>query len=288
MSLSIFRRIEPPIFQVGLAINQYATWLTWSEPFRRFLGKIAHALQTLPTPPLVCVSGLDKYNLTYSYPPSALGHTRRQFLGFARSLSAVQPQNKLFLLHDLFTPDLDGPGLCKVFAFLRGTLVELIGEDHAAMYTPLGQTGSRVGNFPLHADLYIPRILFNVFEAVPDDETGASLFLPVSTLRKLMAEIMSLPYEIESLILRLLEEESDFDGFEILDNLLHGQGVWVRELEKAMECNQVRIKLHSGQGYLLDDRRWLHGREAPNGGVPSNRLHRLVFSRERSHDTRLT
>jgi hypothetical protein len=139
----------------------------------------------------------------------------------------------------------------------------------------------RAGNFPLHADLYIPRILFNVFEAVPDDDTGASLFLPVSTLRKLMSGITSLPYEIENLILAIIEQQSEFDGFEVLDNLLHGHWVWVRDLEHAMERKQLRIKLRPGQGYLLDDRKWLHGREAPKGGVPANRLHRLIFSGDR-------
>jgi hypothetical protein len=52
-----------------------------------------------------------------------------------------------------------------------------------------------------------------------------------------------------------------------------------------MEQRQLRIKLYAGQGYLLSDRAWLHGRDAPRGGVPINRLHRLVFGRARKRSS---
>jgi hypothetical protein len=285
MSADVFDRIDPPIPHVGLPINEHAVWLTWSQSFRRFLRQSADVIRNLPAPGLVRVAGLAKYNSTFSYWPRTYADFGRRILSFSRSLIAVAPESKLFLLHGLFTPDLDGPGLHKLFATFRDAFVQLAGNERAAMYTPLGQTGSRIGDFPLHADLYIPRVLFNVFEAVPDDGSGASLFLPVPKLRLLMPEISSLPYDVETLILSLLEEDSDYDGFELLDDLLHGPGVWVGDLEAAMERNQLRIKLHSGEGYLLDDRKWLHGRDAATGGVPPNRLHRLVFSPPKARST---
>jgi len=41
-----------------------------------------------------------------------------------------------------------------------------------ALYAPL--TPGNNGEFPLHCDMYIPKRLFNVFDDVPDDDSGAS------------------------------------------------------------------------------------------------------------------
>jgi len=79
-------------------------------------------------------------------------------------------------------------------------------------------------------------------------------------------------------ILASLQRETARDGFDTLYHLLHGPHEWVPDLEREIEQRQLRIKLRSGQGYLLHDGSWLHGREAPKDGVTADRLHRLVFA----------
>jgi hypothetical protein len=276
----IFRRIDPPATHPALPINCHATWYTWSEPFRTFLRDAAAELRRLARPPLVSVPGLVRYDTTFSRSPTELSDTRLQprLRSFARSLHAIKPPRRLILFDGLIGRDLGAGELRALFALVRGALVEFAGDPRAAMYSPLGDTGRREGAFPLHADLYIPQLLFNVFDQVPTNDSGASLFLPVSALRELTAAVPCLPPAVRGRILRLFEHESGRDRFDVLYDLLHGRShAWVPELERCMEKRQLRLKLHSGQGYLLHDRAWLHGREAPKGGVPSNRVQRLVF-----------
>jgi hypothetical protein len=280
MARDIFHPIDPPTVQAGLPINQHATWHTWSKPFSDFLREASPDLRALGAPPLVRLPGLAQYHMTFSHSSTqwtSVGLQRR-FASFAQALHVTRLGPRLILFDRLIGPDLDGTELHALFALFRDALAEFAGDRRAAMYTPLGEVGKGVREFPLHADLYIPQLLFNVFDNVPADESGASLFLSVSTLRELIPGIKTLPPAVGKRILAMFDRDSTADRFEALYDLLHGEHKWVRPLERVMEQQQLRIKLQSGQGYLLNDRTWLHGREAPNGGVPVNRVHRLVFT----------
>lgn len=276
---SIFRKIDPPSSQASLPINRYATWHTWSESFRVFLCQTAAELRRLGPSRLRRVGGLHVYDRTYSWSPAKWSddRIRRRFDLFARSLNAVRPGRRIMLFDGMIVPGLNSAELRTLFALLRGTLIELAGDERAAMYQPLGEVGKNAGEFPLHADLYIPPMLFNVFDQVAPDDGAASIFLSVAALHKLIPTVMSLPAPKGKAIIAIFERESPTDRFEMLYDLLHGSHRWVRDLEQAMGQRQLRIKLRAGQGYLLHDRMWLHGRDAPCGGVPINRVHRLVF-----------
>jgi len=238
-------------------------------------------LQRPVTPPLRRVGGLDQYDRTYSWSSTYWTdeNLRKRFTSFVRSLAATRPNREIILLDGLISENIDSRRLHTLFALLRGVLVELADDERAAMYAPLGEIGARAGDFLLHADLYVPSILFNVFDQVPRDGSGASTFLSVTSLRKLLRALPSLPARKAKTILELFKQEPRVDRFDVLYDLLHGDHPWVPELERAMEQRQLRIKLHRGQGYLLSDRAWLHGRDAPLGGVPANRVRRLVFGR---------
>jgi hypothetical protein len=281
MAQRIFRRTAPPAGHADLPVNRQASWYTWSEPFLMFLTDAAEELTRLANPPFVRVQGLQDYNRTYSSSPSELRDRRlaRRLLGFARSLHTTRPSARLMLLDDVRNDVLGAGRLKSLFALLRGALVELTGDEHEAMYTPLGDVGKRVRSFPLHADLYLPRILFNVFDNVPEGDSGASTFLPVTTLAGIIPEVRLLPRVTGKRILAMFDREPASDRFDALYDLLHGDHPWVKPLELAMTSRQFRVKLHAGQGYLLNDRAWLHGREAPAGGVAEDRVHRLVFAR---------
>jgi hypothetical protein len=276
---AIFCETKPPPEQSHLPINKFATWCTWSKSFRDFLREAASELQRLATPPLCHVESLDQYDHTYSWSSEHWtdDNLRERFVSFVRSLAATRPHREIVLLDGLMGVDVDSMRLHALFALLRGALVELVGDERAAMYAPLGEVGPRAGEFLLHADLYVPPILFNVFDQVACDESGASTFLSVTSLRKLLHASPSLPARKAKTILGLFEQETQVDRFDVLYDLLHGDHPWVPHLERAMEQRQMRIKLHAGQGYFLTDRAWLHGRDAPRGGVSNNRVRRLVF-----------
>jgi hypothetical protein len=201
---------------------------------------------------------------------------------FARSLATVRPGKRIMLFDHLIGRYLDSRRLHALFAALRSALVDIARSEHAAMYTPPGDAGKREGQFPLHADLYVPRYLFNVFDNTPSGPSGASLFLPVGELRRILKGVPSLPHSTRSEILSLFNSQATRDNYSAQYDLLHGRHRWVPELESKMRSQQMRILLRSGQGYLLHDRIWLHGREAPKGGVPIDRFRRLIFNPVRS------
>jgi len=274
----IFHTIDSTSAHADSPINHYAKWYTWSGPFRELLHALSPALRALSSPRLSRVRGLTLYNQTYSWPPQRLERPLRERFGsFVDAFAAIRPGRKLMLFDRLIGPHLDSQALHALLALLRGALVMRAGDPRAAMYTPLGEVGEVAGGFPLHADLYIPPFLFNVFDNVATQEGGVSTFLPVVTLRKLIPSIWSLPALQGRTILTLLDHAVQKDQFEVLYDLLHGHHRWVGALERAMERRQLSIRFAPGQGYLLHDRKWLHGRAATKGNVPIDRVRRLVF-----------
>jgi len=80
-------------------------------------------------------------------------------------------------------------------------------------------------------------------------------------------------------ILSHLNSNDNKDHFQEFFNLLHGvKHSWTNELEEKMKKEQKKIKFRHGQGYLIHDRVWLHGRMTTTGTVKPNRLHRLSFN----------
>ena len=186
--------------------------------------------------------------------------------------------DEIAFLSGLFDDDFGPRGLHTFFAGLRAVLVELSGDPGDALYSPLGVTGPRAGSFRLHADLYGPEVLLNVFDKVPGDGSGESVFLSVPEFASILSETPTMTADARRDILLHFAEETGTDRYNRFFDLVYGRDrPWGADLERRMRERQLPIRLDSGQGYLIHDRRWLHGREAPTGGVAAHRLHRLVF-----------
>jgi hypothetical protein len=285
IAVVIFEKTNPPSRQAKLVINREACWYTWSESFRSLFPAWSACVKSLSEPELMYFPELKKYNYTFTLPCSVIADDRlqRQLMGAVRALYNMRMPRNILLLTRLFDRHLDGHALHYLFAFLRGGLIQLSGNPMSALHTPLADVGPKASAFPLHADLYGPQVLFNVFDNVPEDSSGASVFLRKGELGRLMKRIKPMSNTIRHQILDCFGCKIGEDRFRELNDLLHGkENPWVKELERSMKACQLRVKLHSGQGYLIHDRAWLHGREAPKGGVPPNRMHRLVFDVSRT------
>lgn len=278
--MSIFQQTEPPRKQARLVINRYASWYTWSVEFRAVCKRLSAELDTLKKPKAVRILGGKEYDNTFSIDISSIADKAlaRRLSFFARSLYELQVSDRLMLFDNMLGEELTGRGLHFIFAYFREAIVELTANPMSALSQPLYREFKEPKDFPLHSDLYIPKILFNLFEDVPDDSSGASLFLPVPLFLKILSGLKSIDEVSRQRIVRIITGEQSKDCYEEFYYLLHGDDKeWKRELEKQMTLRQMRIKLYSGQGYLINDRLWLHGREGPSKGVSRNRLHRLIF-----------
>lgn len=275
----VFAEIPVPQGFEGSPLARASKWLTWSPEFLDFAKRWSpgHVRQ----PQVVTVNGDSHYDRTFTSDPSVFedGEFAAELRRYAEGLTRLEPGDRLYLLDGLLDEDLDGLGLRALLAALRDALVREQRDPHAALYAPLGSTGPSSGHFRLHADLYLPHKMMNIFDQVPGDRSGASLFLPIAGLYEALAEA-DVPGEVAEQLGDLLDGQLQHDGFHRMQQLIYPPdgAPWSSGLELAMMRRCRRLRLGPGQGYLINDRRWLHGREAPTGGVHPRRLHRLVFS----------
>jgi len=256
-------------------------WTTWSPEARRLLQDLTDVTDCLPEPALVRFGdGEYDYTLDLSRTERLGPNLAARLAAFGRGLHRLATPSPI-LFSNLLGPNISRPALRVALAGARTTIVQLTGDQRSAIYAPLGIVGeTEQEEFPLHADLYPPALLLNVFDDVPDDDSGASIFLPAAKLTRAVGELLDMPNLVKREIADCLTRSASEDRYERFYDLLHGDHPWTERLEHTMEANCVTVRLCRGEGYLIHDRYWLHGRTAPTGGVPRDRLHRLIFDNE--------
>lgn len=228
---------------------------------------------------MVDVPGCEPYESTYDV---AFERIRRLdacegLLEFAKALEAYSPRTSLLAFDRLLDGRIDSEMLYALFVAFRACLCKIARDQKRALCTPV-RAVARDAGFPLHADLFPREKLFIVFDDVSPADGGASLFLGVRMLLALLEKTESCPPRVRRRVRTLLCSRLHQDGFDELYELLHGCGnPWVPDLECRMAEKQIVFRFRRGQGYLIDDRRWLHGRRASEIPVTSRRFRRLVF-----------
>ncbi|HVR38393.1 MAG TPA: hypothetical protein VMU84_04805 [Thermoanaerobaculia bacterium] len=255
----------------------HARWLTWSPSFRAALARHRDAARRL-RPALRALVPTQEYSRTFSISLAALGTRAINDLSpFAASLASWSPQSDVYFFTDLSCVA-EGWSVRQLFATLRALIVRVTGNKWTALYTPLATLGATAGDFPLHCDLYVPEILFNVFDRVPKDESGSTILLPRSEFLRILAATKSVPQSVAARIRTLLTEPTTQDSYDEFFDLVHGsEHPWSQPLATSLAKKQRTIHLGRHEGYLLHDRQWLHGRTQPSGVVRRDRVHRLIY-----------
>jgi hypothetical protein len=236
---------------------------------------------SLPNPVVIRLRGQTAYrDYPYSYSVS-LSRLRSRVLRddlllLGRSLRCTSIGDELVFFDRLFSDGINGAKLRFLFAGLRSALVEITGDPFSALHVPLESTDT--GDFPLHADLFRPSILFNVYDCAERGESGASTFLAARDFLRIAKAHKSIPSSAQNRMRDLLRGEMIGDGFDRFFDLLYGRRrPWANSLSLRMRSYSLQIKLESGQGYMLRDRKWLHGRLPVEKRVGTSRLQRLIF-----------
>ena len=282
------------------------TW-TWSEPARAALRTFcAHATE-LPAPTTVVyaphehdaeelagfearrnAAGILPHEASPSWhleldrcPPAA----RAAIVEVARALgSQPLPPGGAAALTGLAEPVADGL-MAHVVGALRAAFVELHGGDGlAAIAKPtdrsgehpeLGETGD--GAIYPHADLWRPERIIGIFDEVVPGH-GRPILLPLTVLWPLAAQA-GMPArarrELEELLATASERSSTYEAFA---GGLFDDPLWGEPLAELAHANAMELPGATGDGYLVDDRRWLHGRSAlPWRLYPRERRHRRLY-----------
>jgi hypothetical protein len=189
---------------------------------------------------------------------------------------AIAPGRNVLVLERLMDNGIDSDLLLSLFVLFRACLVCASGNPSQAMCRPVNPVARDAG-FPLHADLFLHRRLLLVFDDVADSG-GASLFLSVPVMTRLLRENHACPARVQLRVATLLRDRRPIDRFDEFFDLLHnGRHPWVPGLKERMAEHQFVLPLRRGEGYLIDDRAWLHGRMPSDIPVRSRRFRRLSF-----------
>jgi hypothetical protein len=226
------------------------------------------------------VKACEPYGGTYHLPRLAPGDALLHAINaLAEALLRLRLDDEMLLLRDMFGAHLDRAQFHRLLALLRGSLVAIVGDERASLYSPPKEERKKQNDFALHADLFVVDRLLLVFDDVPDDGSGRSTFLPRARLASLLEGVRTLRDPVRARIMRLLTAPIRRDSFNRLYSLLHGDHPWHTDLARALERDQLTIGLGRGEGYLIHDRHWLHGREVVSRPVGRQRFRRLIFGR---------
>lgn len=281
-SMELFTPISPP--KVCPLRENSVRWYTWSQDARNALGLLRESLARIPSPSIVQFGqGEYEHSLTLN-PPKAIGREMRRMLSrLTECLHAIRCRSRLWLFDGLIDAEIDGRTLRAFLAICRSELVKLARDPASAIYQPLGYpsgsefTPTDQGDFPLHADLYPPAFLFNIFDNVPADGSGASVFCERLTLQLSLERGDQLERFAACQLKELLREPITWDRYDKFFDFLHGSHPWSSRVKRALRRHSCQMVFRRGQGFLLHDRRWLHGRRSPSARIQPDRLHRFVF-----------
>jgi hypothetical protein len=279
---------------------------TWGEEWRPLLGRFAEQARTMRPVQRISYESLPLwmrakvawsklrtgheghtlYTLTWHLPVNEIpdGGLRREMLDFARAMYHYElPPGDAVIL----TGMLDGPGAdgaLHLFGWLRAALAAMSGEESSAIAAPTGQAGDEDGSFALHADMWIPALLFNVFNHVVPGQ-GASLLLSMDEMWDVAAEA-GVPAEVRAAMADARVEAGECDYFEQFNGLLYDDHAWTHDVRRALIAAAMEVPMAPGQGYFVNDREWLHGRTAlaPDALPPElkeDRLYRLAYNNAR-------
>jgi len=284
--MSMFSADTVPARLKNNPLAQESLWLTWSPAFRRLIAHLRQAGALRRRVSVTRVPSCKPYDKTYTISYGKLASELRQGIQqFLPSLMAQQSGKKAIFFRRMLSPSLSSNEIRAVFALLREAFIEQHDNPAASLYSP----EKNDPGFNLHADLYFATKLWLIFDDVPDDGSGASLFLTRKQLLRSMQTVPGVPKKAHHAVAQLLDLPLAKDSYNKMYDLIYDQRKpWCQRLQTAMTRGMQTVCLYRGEGYLIDDRNWLHGRSPVSQAVTHRRFHRLTFDMDRDYGTQKT
>jgi hypothetical protein len=274
---ALFKKIAAPSRQQ--LPGKPIPWYTWSDDFLEFVPAIKKAHKKAGDPLFLHLKHFKMYNYTFSSPLDKLDEGFiNDFIPFCRAIRQQRLGNRILFFDNLINQKINGGLFHYIIGLFRSTLSRINKDEMSALYAPLTVT-THEDDFPLHCDLYIPRVLWNVFEEVAPGDDGASTFLTTKDFFEKVAPHSGMPAGVVKKLRKLIYIENNKDRYEDFFSLLYdNSNSWTNDLKEQINLHVQRLKFRKGQGYMIHDRLWMHGRDRCYGQVTGKRLHRLIFN----------
>lgn len=276
----LLTRVDVPQCHHGKPVARRAQWYSWAPESSELINNSLKQLRKLPAPGCIWVRGCDPYPSTYSYRLSRLPESLLRFaLQMGEALLQVRLGTELRFLTGMLDPPLTSSLLHKIFALIRAGIAHVNGDPRTSLDAPV-KTKRLDDGFPLHSDLFLTDGLLLVFDNVRPGNSGKSLFLSRDVFERTVASINLIPAEQRRKLRSLMRDKVSIDSFDEWFDLVYSHdNPWRVPLGQNIRHASWAIKFQRGEGYLIHDRHWLHGRTAVSGGVTETRFRRLIYGR---------
>lgn len=270
---ALFKRTEKSIY--GLP------FYTWSDHWGEIICLLGEELSNLETS-VINISPAEPYGLTYDvlgdvgFSPRLRGAVDE----ITELLVKLNPDQGIMMFEKILLDKFTTLSLHNLFSLLSRKLNNETGlANSQAFHSPINPETSDKG-FPVHADLFKARAIFNIISRTDAFEGGDILLLPFKGLTDAMDSIDTMPLAVREYIKEALQTRMHTDAFDSIFNLIHGEYPWANDLNLEIASRQLCIPGKYGMGYFVIDGQWLHGRTKIHGPVVETRLQRLVFDTE--------
>jgi hypothetical protein len=259
--------------------------MTWHPEWREVLSTFAAC-----NPPATTTRLLDWYVTPDGTPPievfdwdSLPGDVADGMLAMGESLWHVPVVPEGGFAHLTEMTQLLGAHTGAALTALGEAVVKASGgKPTTAMKIPIGaNAGLPDGTFPVHVDDWPARNLLNVFTKPAPDHQGATLVLPVAEYEELAHAAFGADQATG--MLSRIRRELPWDLLHYEQTFgWHEKDEW--DLIASTTGAAIVVAYGEGEGYLVDDSTFLHGRTlVAERGDRLDRIHRLTFDDERSY-----
>lgn len=275
--MAIFKLIAPPARHRYFSAAYKVKWFSWSDDFLLLLPEIERAARQYGKPVLKPANAFREYSSSYQL---NFERTSRDFLMKMKpcllSLAHFRVGKGLNFFSGLMNNPINGQLYHFIMALFRSMLAQHYQHEAYALYGGPAEP-AYAGGRPLQCGLHLPEILWQVTEEPGAGRQGTTLFLPVNTLiTDILPGLQGLPASKAGRIEQLITQKGRTDRHEELHNLLYSpENKWSAELREKILLRAWPVKFGKGQGFMIQDRLWMHG---ISGGAPPKPPHRLIFS----------
>lgn len=278
--MKIFKEIQSPAEHMELTSSHRAKWFTWSDDMLSVSDEIEAESTKYGPPDQIPFKTVDK-GATYSVDLKRVGPVFcKTILKISDGIGKIKLKDELYFFDDMIGNTFSSEAFQFLISCIRADLSTRRGDEMGSLYPPLS-TAKPKNTFPVHSDFYFPVHLWNIFDEVPEGNQGLSLLLQVDTLlNKIIKQIPNFPPDKEAHVRSLFKEKvqnNDHAYYDLFAILHSKENWWAEEIESGIDKYVLSLKLNRGQGYMVNDRKWLHGRGFTADEVTIKRLHRLLF-----------
>jgi hypothetical protein len=262
----VFTQIDSVMVQ-----NILCPVMTWSKLMINYLNEFNKRIPNLSIPEIIQYD--NKYTKSYSVKLNKNFVTTNTDLDVIESFNQISPKNQLLFFKDLIDNNITYETLHYFFSYMHVLSGSKYASPTYSLYAPLGTTSNVGIEFPPHFDLYKQKLLFIIYNDVSLENEAAITFLSKQNFIKI---IEAENIKGKELILQALMNDLHEDQFDVIFGTLYkNENEFIKDLLFEFSSE---VKIIKGDGFLCNDREWLHGRKAQSYKISNQRLIRYVFN----------